>query len=139
MSEKVTVDFFTRDPNNNEFVMYLVEEGPWHEDGRADRLTNLQKRLYNAVDVAIDGQLASRFPESKSMQVRIQVDFHGDPPESLEEFVKRFAENISRSEEYRLAIKESQFISDLRIVTGTEMGRNFRLINGSPIKGSDQS
>lgn len=113
--EKVTVDFFTLDQVNDEFVMYLVEEGPWEEDALEERLRGIQARIYNAVDVAIDGHLEREHPKSRGSKVRIQVDLHGRPPDAVETLVRRLADHIAGSQ-YGRDIEASEHISGLRIV-----------------------
>jgi hypothetical protein len=54
MQNNVKIDFITVDKTNNEFVMYLVEDGPWPEGNLENRLLAIQDRIYNAVDVAIE-------------------------------------------------------------------------------------
>jgi hypothetical protein len=115
-NERVTIDFTTIDRSSDEFVMYLVEEGPWAESGLAERLRAIQTRVYNAVDVAIDGYLAGVHPESRGGKVRIQVDLHDKPPEVVEALVRKLADHIADSEEYRRDIEASENIAGLRIL-----------------------
>jgi len=116
MTAKVTIDFFTVDPNAAEFVMYLVEGGPWNEAGLEERLKAIQARVYGAVDVAIDGHLARAHPESRGMPARIQVDLRDNPPAAVERLVARLAEHITTDEEYRRDIGTSPYIGGLRIL-----------------------
>lgn len=120
----ITFDLITDDPKNDEFVVYLVEDGPWSNDLH-ERLKNLQGRLYNAFDAVVDGALASKYPESKSRRVRIQVDCHNAPPRAVLDFVKKFGAFISHSDEYQKAIKESSFVTDIYVVNGSDLGRHF--------------
>jgi hypothetical protein len=115
-NERVTIDFTTIDRTNDEFVMYLVEEGPWTEPGLAERLRAIQARVYNAVDVAIDGYLARVHPESRGSKVRIQIDLHDRPPEVVEALVRKLADHIAGSAEYRRDIEASENIAGLRIL-----------------------
>jgi hypothetical protein len=116
--EKVSVDFFTLDPGSDEFVMYLVEEGPWGEEALEERLRALQARIYDAVDVAIDGHLDRVHPTSHGHRIRIQVDLHDDAPNAAEDLVRRLASHIEGSQEYVDAITSSEHIDGLRIVVG---------------------
>lgn len=113
--ERVTVDFFTLDPASGEFVMYLVEEGPWEEDALEERLHGIQTRIYNAIDVAIDGHLGREHPESRGSKVRIQIDLHGRPPGAVEALVRRLADHLADSQEYGRDIQASEHINSLRI------------------------
>jgi hypothetical protein len=116
MTEKVTVDFFTIDPSTREFVMYLVEGGPWDEASLTERLTWIQDRIYKAVDVAIDGHLAREHPESLGNSVRIQVDLHGGPPEAVQQLVGRLDDYVRTNHEYQQDIARSPHINGLRIL-----------------------
>jgi hypothetical protein len=120
---KVTIDVISEDPTNKEWALYLVEEGPWNGEELEGRLKTLQERIYNAVDVAIDGHLASKFPDSMGRAVRIQVDCYDDPPEDVEAIVREIAETIEGDAEYQRAIRDSKFITGMRIVTMSEVGR----------------
>ena len=120
--EKITVDFFTVDQASDEFVMYLVEEGPWEEETLEERLRVLQARIYNAVDVAIDGHLEKGHPASHGCKVRIQVDLHDDPPNAAEDLVRRLADHVEDSEEYGQDIESSEHIDGLRIVVRQRSG-----------------
>lgn len=116
MGRQVTVNFFTLDKQHDEYVMYLVEEGPWLEAQLPKRLSELQERIYGAVDVAVDGHLAKEHPESSGMGVRIQVDLHGDAPPQAQDLVGRLADRISKDPEYAADIAKSPYIRQLRIV-----------------------
>jgi hypothetical protein len=71
---KVLIDLVAEDSKHNEFVLYLVENGPWEHGILESQLKRIQKRLYDAVDVVIEGYLASKYPQSKARRIRIQVD-----------------------------------------------------------------
>lgn len=120
---KLTVDLVTEDPNKKEWVLYLVEAGPWDTDTLENRLQALQERVYDAIDVAVDGHLASKFSDSKGKKVRIQIDCHDNPPKEVNVFLARIARYIERNQEYQDAIKGSVFIRGLRIVGRSQMGR----------------
>jgi hypothetical protein len=113
----------SEDPTNKEWALYLVEEGPWNGEELEARLNALQDRIYNAVDVAIDGHLASKFPDSMGKAVRVQVDCYDDPPEEAETIVRGTAEAVQNDAEYQRAIRDSKFITGMRIVTMSELGR----------------
>lgn len=118
----MTLDLITDDPNNDEFAVYLVEEGPWDSDPR-QRLVALQKRLYDAFDVIVEGVLASKYPDSKGRRFRIQVNSYNSPPESVLNLVRKFASFIQENDEYRESIQKSPFVADLRVVNGVDIGR----------------
>jgi hypothetical protein len=120
MGRRVAVDFFTLDPRHDEYVMYLVEEGPWSDVQMCERLAEIEERIYGAADVAIDGHLAGEHPESIGMNVRIQVDLH-DAPAEVEDLVHRVAEHIVSDAQYSVDIAKSPHVRQLRIVA-TRLG-----------------
>jgi hypothetical protein len=122
----ITFDLVTDDPKNDEFVVYLVEGGPWN-DALNERLRRLQGRLYDAFDAVVDGALASEYPESKGRRIRIQIDCHKSPPETVLNLVRKFANFIHNSDEYQNAIKKSSFVEDVRVVNGADFGRHLGL------------
>ena len=122
--EKLTVNLVTWDRANDEYVLYLVEEGPWEASSLPDRLRQIQRRIYNAVDAVIDGHFATRFPDSKGKKARIQLDYHTDAPlDAIEALLHKFSLYISYNQEYQRAIAEKAFISSLRIASRFSMGR----------------
>ena len=123
MSERLVVDLVTDDPSNDEFVLYLVEEGPWEPAALQGRLKDIQDRLYSAFDAAVDGHLAIRYPDSKGRKIRIQVDVHGVPPPEVESLVALVDNYVNCNADYQRDIQLSDFISSLRIVTRSQMGR----------------
>jgi hypothetical protein len=117
---KVTIDIIAEDPKRKEWVLYLVEEGPWRRRAIEDRLRTLQNRIYDAVDVVLGGHLASKFPDSKGRSVRIQVDCYDEPPADLGMVVREIARFIKKSAEYQTDIKKSEFTKGIRIVIRTD-------------------
>ena len=109
------VDLVTRRPDGA-FVLTLIVQGPWGGDYSFE-LQALQDRLYNCVDIAIDGLLAEKFKDSVGRHVLIRVDAYGTPSGVVSEFVERFSGHISGSEEYQLAVRDNNFISSLEIVS----------------------
>lgn len=118
----ITFNLITDDPKNDECVVYLVEAGPW-SDALHMRLEKLQVRLHDAFDAVVDGALASKYPETKGRRIRIQVDCHNSPPETVLDLVRKFAAFIHDDKEYQKAIKESPFVADVRVVNGSDVGR----------------
>lgn len=123
MSEHFTIDLVTEDEINNEFVLYLVEEGSCLLNAEIDLLKKIRDRLFCAFDVIVDGQLASRFPDSKSKNIRIQVDYHDEKIPEIESLVKNFNEFIHSNTDYQKSIQQSAFVSSIRVVTRAQMGR----------------
>lgn len=126
MNENVTIDLISHDPSHDEYVLYLVEDGPWSDDPTefAIELQRIQHRLFQTLDAAIDGHLAEKYPESAGMAVRIQVDSPSGLPDELCELVTKLNALIHQMDnDYGQALVDSTFVPKLRIVTGHEMGR----------------
>jgi hypothetical protein len=121
---QVTFDLVTEDQKNDQFVVCLVEDGPWL-DPIDERLKQIQTKLYDALDAVIDGQLSSKFNASLGRPVRIQVDSHDSPPEAVLHFIRRFAESIKSNADYKIGIDESPFVSSVQITNGVDLGRKF--------------
>jgi hypothetical protein len=120
-----TIDFITETPETGEFALILVEDGPWpNKDANWNEcLSRIQNRIYDAIDIAIDGHLAAKHPNSKGRSVRVQIDSPSGLPPALAKLVARMKEHIEKDAEYSKAIKQSRFVQNLRISTGHEMGR----------------
>jgi hypothetical protein len=121
MKEAVKIDMLTHHPHHDEFVLYLVESGPWLEQDLQRRLQLLQRRLYDTIDLVLDGHLAERYPTPRGKKIRIQVDLHDEPPDELEELVRKFRDHISTDSEYQQRLHVTQLISQVRMVIGTEI------------------
>lgn len=125
MAVETTVDFVTYDPHSDEFVLYLVEDGPWPstDDEWRNCLKEIQDHILDVVDSAVDGGVAKRFPDSKGRPIRIQVDSPHGAPIQLEELIAAVCRFLSDDREFRTAIDESAHIKGLRLVTGKQLGR----------------
>lgn len=53
-AHRATIDLVTKRPDGA-FVMVLVEQGPWDEADVTQHLRRVQDRLYDYVEIAIDG------------------------------------------------------------------------------------
>lgn len=120
------INLITETPGTGEFALILVEDGPWpNKDADwKECLSRIQNRIYDAIDIAIDGHLAAKYPDSKGKSVRIQIDSPSGLPPALAKLVARMKEHIEKDAEYSGAIKQSRFVQSLRISTGHEMGRS---------------
>jgi hypothetical protein len=125
MKKCVTIDIITHDPNTDEFVLYLVEDGPWPESSKTwdEILSVIQERVLSAADVAIDGYLADKQPDSRGKRVRIQVDSPNGCPEQLQVLVSAIDDFLATDQSYSSAVRKSNHISGLRVVTGKQLGR----------------
>ena len=122
---KVTLDLITTDATTGEYVLYLVEDGPWPLDQKRleVELTRIQNRILNAVDVVTGGHLAKKYPDSIKGKVRIQIDSPSGLPKRLEDLIERVKEFVLKDANYYSAVTESPYVAQLRIVTGHEIGR----------------
>jgi hypothetical protein len=112
-SERTTiVDFVARGETPDEWRMVLVEEGPWDQPIEIE-LRRIQDRLYGAIDAALDGQLAEKFPESKGKTIIIQLDGYNLPRPEVEEFFDRFSKGALLAENYRQALRENEFVNGI--------------------------
>lgn len=125
MQPKVTIDLVTEDQANKEIVLYLVEDGPWPsgQAGWSSCLKRIQDRILSAADVAIAGNLASKYPEAIGLSVRIQVDSPSGSPAAVEDLVAAVGRFLLEDATYSAQIKESRHIAGIRVVTGAQMGR----------------
>lgn len=125
MSRRVSIDLVTYDERNDEFVLYLVEDGPWPavDTEWAPRLLEIQDRVLSAADAAIDGHLAQRFPITSRAAVRIQVDSPSGCPKELEDLILAIGRFLDEDPSYAAGIRASLHIRAMRVVTGKQMGR----------------
>ena len=111
---KATVDLVTINNEKTECALYLVENGPW--ENTMEKIKIIQERLYNTLDVAVDGLLADKYPESTGLKIRIQVDAYDNPPNDVPELVEKFNHFITSNDEYVRAVNNSKYISGLYCV-----------------------
>jgi hypothetical protein len=115
-STSTVVDFVAKGKTTNVWRIILVEQGPWERNEITAELTRIQNRLYDCVDAAIDGQLARKYPESYGKIIQIEVDGYNLPEHEFSEFFDCFTNNIFQIQDYKLALKESEFISDISFI-----------------------
>lgn len=108
---EVTIDLVTK-RDDGTFTMILVEQGPWTGEND-DELRAIQDRLYDYVDVAVDGHLAGQFPESAGSDVVVRVDAYDTPPGGVSAFVSRFATAIANSTEHAQDMQSNGHIASL--------------------------
>jgi hypothetical protein len=119
------VDMVTFDPNNDEYVLYLIEDGPWPTNDLEwkNLLIKIQAQIFNCFDVAVDGELTKQFPESIGRDIRIEIDSPHGVPVPLKNLVSKINEFINSNHDYAESILNSKFVKSVRVVTGEEMGR----------------
>ena len=111
MKDFVTVDFVAKGTGDENWILILIEEGPWGKSAEIlNNLTRLQERLYGCLDVVIEGKLAEKFPESVGADIIIQVDAYNLPKKEVQEFFDRFAEGVANLPEYKEALEGGQFV-----------------------------
>lgn len=120
--KKVLIDIISEDTKQKEWALYLVENGPWKRAEVEDRLRELQDRIYDAVDVALNGLLAAKYPESKGKKIRIQVDSYDRAPPDLAIVVRGIARHIRKDPDYQRDIRKSEFVKGIRIVSMAQNG-----------------
>ena len=111
----VTIDVVTEHPETGVFALILVETGPWPSGSVEDELRRVQTRLYDCVDVAVDGKLADLYPESKGRSVRIQLDTYDIPEQVVRPFFERFANHVATWPEVQAAIKKNRNVESLAL------------------------
>ena len=106
-----TVNFIAKEPDNSGWRMVLVEEGPWvpHEIQR--NLRRIQERLYQCIDVALDGGLWRLYPDSYGKPLIVQLDGYDLPEVEVREFFGRFSAGALATEDYSPALQASPYVS----------------------------
>lgn len=89
----------------------LVEQGPWLDVEK--ELRRLQDRLYDCVDVVLDGKLAEKFPASNGADIVIRLDCYDVPKTPVQKLFGKFAETIIDHPDNKAAIEKSTCISAL--------------------------
>jgi hypothetical protein len=119
----VKIDLITQDHSTGQFVLILVEDGPWPEDASemTKCLSRIQTRIYDAIDLVVDGHLATKYPESKGKDIRIQIDSPKGAPAQLVDLVSKLRKHIlENGNDYGVAIKDSPFVERLYLTMGHE-------------------
>ena len=105
---QVTIDFVVRDQPHGGCALILVEQGPWSQDEIDMKLRQLQDRLHTCLDAALDGDVATKFPESIGLPLMIRVDAYDISGAALPEFFERFRAGIYSLPDYAAAISRQQ-------------------------------
>jgi hypothetical protein len=123
MPNKLTIDLIT-EKQDGKYVLVLVEQGPWKSKDVAIRLRTVQDRIYNCIDAAIDGHIASRYPDSKGRHLVIRLVCYNTPKTDISELFCKLTKYIRNSDEYQNAINNSAFIKSI------DFEMNLRQIKG---------
>ena len=102
-TRRTLVDFVARGQSDDEWLLVLVEEGPW-TSAIEDRLRSIQERLYGCVDAALDGDLAQKFPDTNGKRIIVRLDCYDGPAAEVSEFFSKFADGIFRIPDYAQAL-----------------------------------
>ncbi len=129
-AQQVKIDLVTEHPETGVFAIILVETGPWALGTEDAELRRIQGRLYDCVDVAVDGHLAAKYPNSRGRTVRIQLDTYDIPEELVRPFFSRFADHVSTWPEIQQAIQAKQNVKSVAFEY------NARVIDGGQSKES---
>lgn len=105
----ITVDFVASSASLDEWKLVIVEEGPWR-DAIEVQLRRVQDRLYGCIDAALDGRLASKYPEAQGKKIIIQLDCYNLPRDEVSEFFERFSSGVLETASYRAALNNSRFV-----------------------------
>jgi hypothetical protein len=117
---EMKIDLITHDSKNDEYSLCLVENGPYE----TNNLKILQERIYNAVDIAIEGIFAQKYPESIGNKIKIQIDLYNNPTDEAYELIDKLNDYIKTNEEYKSHINNSKFIKGIRIVSNNTKKRS---------------
>jgi hypothetical protein len=112
-TQRVKIDVVTEHPATGVFALILVETGPWKAGTEDAELRRIQARLYDCVDVAVDGHLAATYPKSLGRPVRIQLDTYDIPEGLVRPFFDRFAEHVRTWPEVQQAIQAKHNVTSL--------------------------
>lgn len=106
---EIVIDFVARGQDSHEWMMVLVEQGPWNGPLEAE-LRRIQDRLYGCLDAILEGQLAQTFPESTGKSVVVRLDCYDVPRDEVEDFFQRFSGGVFSIEKNRLALERCKFV-----------------------------
>ena len=125
---RVKIDLVTEHPETGVFAIILVETGPWPPGTEARELQRIQERLYDCVDVAVDGHLAAKYPDSRGRAIRIQLDTYDIPEQAIRPFFERFAKHVDTWSEVQQEIQAKQNVKSItfeynpRVIEGCRQG-----------------
>jgi hypothetical protein len=108
----VTVDFVARAVGIG-WSLVLVEQGPWRAEEVDAHLRRLQDRLYDCIDVALDGTFADKYSEASGGPIVIRVDGYDLPEEPVRQFFARFAGVVLQLPEYAAALAASNVVPSI--------------------------
>ncbi len=111
--ETFVAEFIAKGEAAEDWRIVLVEQGPWREPF-TDELLRVQERLYDCIDVVLDGQLAEKVPESKGGAITIRLDCYNVPAGEVAAFFKAFSEGVFENPDYKKARAECVYARDIK-------------------------
>jgi hypothetical protein len=109
----ITVDFVARAAGDDGWSLVLVEQGPWRAEDVDAHLRRLQERLYDCVDVVLDGRFAEKYSDARGKPIVIRVDGYDLPEEPVRQFFARFAGGVLQVPEYAAALAASTVVPSI--------------------------
>jgi hypothetical protein len=106
------IDFVAKGETSDEWKLVLVEQGPWSES-IDKQLKRVQERLYDAIDAALDGRVAEKFPDSRGKNFVIELDGYDLPKVEVADFFERFSSKVLAGPDYRQALKDNCFVHQI--------------------------
>ena len=101
--------------NSSDTVLVLHESTPWTEENADDECERIQKRIFGCINLAADGLLAEKHPETIGKNIIVRLECDGLPREEIDEMLEYLNEYLFIKEEYRKDLKMNQFFKSLRI------------------------
>jgi hypothetical protein len=92
-AERAVIDVLLVSPDDDQYVLVLVEQRPWTAPGVLDHLTD---RVNRTVAYVLDGHLAGEFPETVGRSIRVDVRYEHPLTPDVEALFLRFAEALSQ-------------------------------------------
>jgi hypothetical protein len=112
---QVKIDLVTEHAETGVFAIILVEAGPWAPGTEDRELRRVQNRLYDCLDVAVDGHFAAKYPDSRGRPVRIQLDTYDIPEALVRPFFDRFAKHVDTWAELQQKIQAKQNVGSITL------------------------
>lgn len=123
-SKETVVDFVVGGATSDEWRLVLVEEEPWLDPIDVE-LRRIQDRLYDCLDVILDGHLTERFPEALGKRVVVQLDCYDLRREKVEAFFESFASSVFLQGDYRLALERQKYVQDISFAIDFDLLEKF--------------
>lgn len=88
-----TIDVVSLSPDNQTVILAIAEVEPWTGDN--EQLLSLSEKLKNYTAYALDGQLATDYPESQGKKVVVRVDSSRDLPQNVVTLIDKANEHYA--------------------------------------------